>query len=90
MAFASCGGDDGINDKEKEKENETAETISDDYEYKLPVVFHVLYKDKNDQKQYPSEARLKLVLDSVNALYKRFNLHPVYCKYVTSRFHHKI
>lgn len=75
MAFASCGGDDGINDKEKEKENETAETISDDYEYKLPVVFHVLYKDKNDQKQYPSEARLKLVLDSVNALYKRNHMN---------------
>lgn len=77
MAFSSCGGDDGINDKEKEKEkeNETAETISDDYEYKLPVVFHVLYKDKNDQKQYPSEARLKLVLDSVNALYKRNHMN---------------
>ena len=77
MAFASCGGDDGVNDKEKEKEkeNETAETISDDYEYKLPVVFHVLYKDKNDQKQYPSEARLKLVLDSVNALYKRNHMN---------------
>ena len=77
MVFTSCGGDDGINDKEKEKEkeNETAETISDDYEYKLPVVFHVLYKDKNDQKQYPSEARLKLVLDSVNALYKRNHMN---------------
>ena len=73
--LSSCGGDDGINDKEKEKENETAETISDDYEYKLPVVFHVLYKDKNDQKQYPSEARLKLVLDSVNALYKRNHMN---------------
>ena len=77
MVFTSCGGDDGVNDKEKEKEkeNETAETISDDYEYKLPVVFHVLYKDKNDQKQYPSEARLKLVLDSVNALYKRNHMN---------------
>lgn len=75
--LSSCGGDDGVNDKEKEKEkeNETAETISDDYEYKLPVVFHVLYKDKNDQKQYPSEARLKLVLDSVNALYKRNHMN---------------
>lgn len=73
LTLSGCGGDDGIN--EKQNPNETVSTISDQYEYELPVVFHVLYKDRNDEKQYPAQQRLALLIDSVNALYKRNHMN---------------
>ena len=74
--FAACailtgcgGGNDGL--PKKPDDQETATTVPDNYEYRLPVVFHVLYKDQNDTLQYPDRARFELIIDSVNALYKR-------------------
>jgi len=69
LMVAACGNND--EDDNTTATNETAETISDSYEYELPVIFHVLYKDKSNELQYPKQARLSLILDSVNALYKR-------------------
>ena len=40
------------------------------YHYTLPVIFHVLYKDKNDPLQYVPQSRLAEILERVNALYK--------------------
>lgn len=37
--------------------------------YRIPVIFHVLYKDKNDLHQYISANRIKQVLDKVNQYY---------------------
>lgn len=37
--------------------------------YRIPVIFHVLYKDKNDPHQYISANRIKQVLDKVNQYY---------------------
>ena len=37
--------------------------------YNLPVIFHVLYKDKSDARQYVSQSRLAEILDVVNKLY---------------------
>lgn len=37
--------------------------------YRIPVIFHVLYKDQNDPKQYVSASRIKQVLDKVNQYY---------------------
>lgn len=40
-----------------------------EYQYKIPVIFHVLYKDKADKLQYVKEGRLAEILDVVNRLY---------------------
>lgn len=45
-------------------------TNADDYEYRLPVIFHVLYNDKNDSQQYVRKGWLKHVIDSVNMIYR--------------------
>ena len=37
--------------------------------YKLPVIFHVLYKDQSDRLQYVSQSRLAEILTAVNKLY---------------------
>lgn len=37
--------------------------------YRIPVIFHVLYKDKNDPHQYISANRIKQVLNKVNQYY---------------------
>jgi zinc-dependent metalloproteinase lipoprotein len=42
----------------------------DNYVYQLPVIFHVLYKDKDDTKQYVRKGWMKHVLDSVNMIYR--------------------
>lgn len=42
----------------------------EDYHYNLPIIFHVLYKDKKDPLQYVSAKRLSDILGVVNKLYK--------------------
>lgn len=37
--------------------------------YRIPVIFHVLYKDKNNPKQYITANRIKQVLNKVNQYY---------------------
>lgn len=39
-------------------------------DYKLPVIFHVLYQDETDPLQYVSQSRLADILSIVNKLYK--------------------
>ncbi len=46
-----------------------------EYHYKLPVIFHVLYKDKADKLQYVSHTRLAEVLENVNDYYKGNSLY---------------
>lgn len=41
----------------------------DDYVYRLPVMFHVLYNDKEDEQQYVKEGHLAKILTGVNKLY---------------------
>lgn len=45
-------------------------TQQGEYHYKIPVIFHVLYKDKNAPLQYVSQSRLSEILSVVNKLYK--------------------
>lgn len=45
-------------------------TTAGEYHYNLPVIFHVLYKDKNNPLQYVKQDRLAKILDTVNKLYK--------------------
>lgn len=41
-----------------------------DEHYELPVIFHVLYKDKSDPLQYVPYSRLKAILAEVNNMYR--------------------
>lgn len=45
------------------------------YEYKMPVIFHVLYKDRTDNKQYVPQTRLREILSYVNELYAGHTLY---------------
>lgn len=46
-----------------------------EYHYKVPVIFHVLYADQNDSKQYIPQTRLADILENVNAYYKGETLY---------------
>lgn len=71
LSLTACGGDDGLgNTARKSADNTTYAQIDSAYEYRLPVVFHVLYSDPNDTTQYISATRLRDLLQYVNELYK--------------------
>lgn len=47
-----------------------ADETTEEYHYELPVIFHVLYQDKNNPLQYVSQKRLADILQIVNGMYK--------------------
>lgn len=53
-----------------EDEDNTKAMIDDEYIYKLPIIFHVLYRDQNDRTQYVPVARLQELVDYVNEIYR--------------------
>lgn len=55
-------------DIEQDRDND--EITSDDYEYQIPVIFHVLYQDSQDRKQYVDYTRIKELVAHVNELYQ--------------------
>lgn len=70
IGLSACSDDETVAvDTDQDDDNTTA-SIDETYIYKLPVIFHVLYKDKNDATQYVSAARIKEILDNVNELYR--------------------
>lgn len=70
LGLTACGGDDGLVSVDESKlVTDTAE-IDSNYEYELPVIFHVLYKDQSDATQYIPAARLKNLLQYVNEIYQ--------------------
>jgi zinc-dependent metalloproteinase lipoprotein len=44
--------------------------LTDNYTYELPVIFHVLYNDKNDDNQYIPYQRLSNLIQYVNEIYQ--------------------
>ncbi len=81
VTLAACGGDDGLSDSgttsatvetaETDQDGDlTTETVDSNYTYTLPVIFHVLYQDKDDDSQYISSSRIKQLLTYVNNMYK--------------------
>ena len=50
--------------------SQLAEVFAENYHYKLPVVFQVLYVNKADKNQYVEEGHLEKLLDKVNELYR--------------------
>lgn len=58
------------NSKTIQISQEAASASAEEYLYELPVIFHVLYKDRTDPLQYVSQSRLADILSIVNKLYK--------------------
>ena len=50
----------------------------DEYDYHLPVVFHVMYKNKSDKTQYPDKSQFTKILNAVNKLYADNQMHIVF------------
>lgn len=51
------------------EEGETEEVWTENYHFKLPVVFHVLYANPNDAQQNPSKEHLDKILKGLNEVY---------------------
>lgn len=75
--LGSCKSDDVPNEEKSagvaqadEDEDKATVSIEDDYVYKLPVIFHVLYSDKSDETQYVKPARLRTIMNRVNDIYQ--------------------
>lgn len=45
-------------------------STSSEHHYKLPVIFHVLYKDRNNRNQYVDKGRLAQIINACNLTYK--------------------
>ncbi len=69
LAYGCSSSDTPTTPKENEEEKEETPTNLETYHYQLPVIFHVLYKDQNDRKQYVPSSRLKEILEKVNKRY---------------------
>lgn len=68
----SCKSEDDLSPTEVidlDDDNTTA-VINDQYTYKLPVIFHVFYKDASDTTQYIHDGRLRMLLNRVNEIYQ--------------------
>ena len=70
LGMAACSDKDdpttpSTKEVDQDDDNTTA-TIDENYTYRLPVIFHVLYKNAADPKQYVSATRLAAILGHVN------------------------
>ena len=68
----SCGSND-VDDEPQTVNgngNTDASAINDSYTYELPVIFHVLYDDKSNPRQYIPYQRLDNLLQYVNEIYQ--------------------
>ncbi len=68
--LTGCGKEEVYPDTTPGKNSYSEITPDDNYVYELPVIFHVLYEDKNDAFQYITSTRLKEILAQVNELYE--------------------
>lgn len=70
--LCSCGGDDGLKKETgiDEDEDNTSAVINEQYIYQIPVIFHVIYSDKDDPLQYVNATRLANILKNVNEIYQ--------------------
>jgi len=46
-----------------------------DYHYKIPIIFHVLYRDATDSLQYVKKGWINTLVASVNELYSKNNMN---------------
>ena len=75
FTFFSCNQDDGLERKTQnvvvdEDDDDTQTTIDDEYIYRLPIIFHVLYQNAEDATQYVPVSRLQAIVRNVNELFQ--------------------
>jgi zinc-dependent metalloproteinase lipoprotein len=72
LALTSCKSDEDETSSQTTDldDDNTTEKINDSYVYQLPVIFHVLYSDKNDDTQYISATQIQKIVANVNDIYK--------------------
>ena len=72
LALTSCKSDEDETSSQTTDldDDNTTEKINDSYVYQLPVIFHVLYSDKNDDTQYISATQIQKIMANVNEIYK--------------------
>lgn len=76
LTFASCKESEEPFVSNNEQDRDDDKITGDDYIYHLPVIFHVLYQDKDakdkdgNKTQYIPQSQLKKLLDNVNDLYR--------------------
>lgn len=72
LTFGACSSDDGPQQDPTPKvdldDDQTTAELNESYTYKLPVIFHVFYKD--EMKQKVTASRLADILDHVNRIYQ--------------------
>lgn len=68
LLLVGCGGDE--DNSPSNPPTQGGETISENYVYEIPVIFHVLYQSASDTKQYVNDAWLREILERVNELYQ--------------------
>lgn len=68
----SCKGEDDVSPIETidQDDDNTKTVINEQYTYKMPVIFHVFYKNASDTTQYIHAGRLRTLLNRVNELYQ--------------------
>jgi zinc-dependent metalloproteinase lipoprotein len=76
LFLLGCSSDDDVQTVQTEDtatdedEDLTTETIDDSYQYKLPVIFHVLYTDETTTRMNIPATRLQTLLGYVNEIYE--------------------
>lgn len=74
LTFGACSSDDGPQQDPTPKvdldDDQTTAELNESYTYKLPVIFHVFYKDEAEMKQKVTASRLADILDHVNRIYQ--------------------
>ena len=72
LMSACSSSEDVASTSSNSSSNETVDTatLTDDYTYELPVIFHVLYNNKDDQSQYIPYQRISNLVKYVNEIYQ--------------------
>lgn len=71
LSFAACSKDNDANTaSDPNKDNNSNIKLDDSYQYTLPVVFHVIYKDEQDPNQKIPASRFKDLISYLNRIYE--------------------
>ncbi len=73
LLMSACSSSDDISSSRTTSSSEGAvdtATLTDSYTYELPVIFHVLYNNKDDENQYIPYQRISNLVQYVNEIYQ--------------------
>lgn len=73
LLMSACSSSDDISSSRTTSSSEGAvdtATLTDSYTYELPIIFHVLYNNKDDEKQHIPYQRISNLVQYVNEIYQ--------------------